>query len=1510
MISGQPTQPLSPLRTLAGKHVLLIGTTGFLAKVMLSMLVERYSVGRLYCLIRAQRSKSARQRFWDEVMGSEMMEPLQARLGPSFQTFVDEKVEVLAGDISQPNLGQDEATVERLRRDVDVVINSAGLVTFNPPFDDAIEVNTIGALEVAKLVATFRSPKLVHISTCFVAGNRSGLIREDEPIVGSFPKQKDMDGVTLDWAREIRDVQRLVEQIKSRTDDAALESRFRQEALDRLEEEGRDVQERTLRAAITNQRRRWLAEELIRVGIERAQHWGWPNIYTYSKALGEQALAATEGLDWAIVRPAIVESSLEYPFPGWNEGMNTSAPLAYLGTRGHVSFPAGDDLILDVVPVDHVASATLAATAALLEGERSMVYQVAAGDVNPASMARVVTLVGLKRRREIKRDEASGEIDWLTARLRERRMPLPVAASRYDRTSAPAFKSLVQRARKFLDDKEPARYGPLAGVLSQARKAAREAETEIGKVVDVFDLFMPFIVENRYVFRTAQTRRLFARMDEADRALLPYTVETMDWRHYWLEVHLPGLEKWVFPKMDTGLGPKRIQIPRSYRDVAEMFESRTDEHARRTAFRVLRKDDVADSYSYRDVRRAAEAVADALLARGVKPGERVLLVSESRPEWGMSYFGILLAGATAVPIDVELSPAEIANLARAAEARGIVASDKQRERLAEVELPAPVWSFASVFERADAPARALVKRPRRKPEDVASILFTSGTTGRPKGVMLTDRNFTALTARLSALFDLNRTDSLLSVLPLHHTFEFSAGLLMPFSAGASITYLEERTPELLSRAFKETPVTAMIGVPAVWEALHRKIFNQVDELGRPVAGIIRALMRVNAWLRDKTPWNVGRWVFRPMHDALGGRMRLLVSGGAPLKSEIWKDFRGLGFSLYEGYGMTEAAPVITVSWPRMKATAGSVGWALPGLEVRIADPDDAGVGEVIARGPTIMAGYLDDPESTERTVRDGWLRTGDQGKLDDEGRLYIVGRQKDVIIDTGGKNVYPDEVEALYAGCPFVKELCVVGIPAETGTGERVACCVVPAYEAPEAEAEGLGRDQVHERIREHFRDVGAKQPVARRVKVLHHWDEELPKTSTRKIKRPYVRELLVRLERTRKEGRHVAERDGVDRTTRWVERAVSTIAQRAASDVVPEARLSADLGFDSLMQLELLNAVEDAFPHARITQEEMAAVETVADLLRLAARDRSEEPEQTVEVGDGEDAPIKVPAVVAGFGKAVLGLAQRAAYERLFEVEVFGRGNIPANRNFIVAANHASHLDMGLVKFALQGLAGNVSTLAAKDYFFDDPLRRLYFENFTNLLPMDRHGSLKKSLRLASRAVREGRTLLLFPEGTRARDGVMIGFKPAIGYLCLNENVDVLPVYLGGTHEALPVGAALPKKRELYVRIGDPIRADRMLAETKGQPRAVAYRHVTDAVEVAVRRLGEQPPMSEPSEREARARVLRRNGAAARDADASGDLPHDAGANGAVPHDAEPTDGSDEDGRSEATSERAEGAR
>jgi long-chain acyl-CoA synthetase len=558
-----------------------------------------------------------------------------------------------------------------------------------------------------------------------------------------------------------------------------------------------------------------------------------------------------------------------------------------------------------------------------------------------------------------------------------------------------------------------------------------------------------------------------------------------------------------------------------------------------------------------------------------------------------------------------------------------------------------------------------------------------------------------------------------------------------------------------------------------------------------------------------------------------------------------KAFRGLGFGLYEGYGLTEAAPVLTVNRPGAKLVPGSVGEPLPGIEVRIAEPDASGVGEVIASGPNVMLGYYEDAAATREAIRDGWLHTGDLGRFDDEKRLYIVGRKKEMILGANGENVYPDELEERYADSPLVKELSIVGLPAPEHAGELVACLVVPDYER-----EGGRREEVRERVREHFKSVSGKLPPAKRVKVLHFTDVELPRTATRKVKRKLVVEELQKLERVRHLGERRGAGDGLASAAaagggddgRWLAELLAAVTGAPLDRLVPEARLE-ELGVDSLMYTELgvaLEAAGVAVPEGA----DLTGVGTVGELGRLvagwgAAVGARRKPAKHARTHDGDDPDaIEIPESLARLGSAGLDWAQRMTYERLFQTRITGRAHLPRSGRFIVAANHASHLDMGLVKHALGEWGPRLVALAAKDYFFEDPVKRAYFENFTSLVPMERHGSLRESLRLAAEVVRQGYVLLIFPEGTRSESGVMREFKPSIGYLALSCKVDVLPMFLEGTHAAMPKGSVLPKRRDIAAHIGPVLSYASLRAAIEGLPRGEHYRMASRRVEDAVRAL------------------------------------------------------------------------
>ncbi len=1458
---------LSPTEIFKGKKIFFIGGTGFVGKVTLSMLLHNFpDVGKVYATVRARDENESKIRFWTSIVTSPTFDPLREKYEDGFEEFIKAKVVPVNGDVGNQYLGMSEEQAREIMQDCDVILNGAGNVTFNPPLESALRTNINGSNNIIELARMMKKPRVVHVSTCFVAGKRSGAIWENEPVVGYFPRKNELVGTTFDVNREVQDCARLSEQARQEADDAVQAAKFREQARQRFMDEGRDPDDESeLKSAIFRERKMWIRERTTELGAARAEYWGWTNIYTYSKSLAEQVIAGQDDIVKTLVRPSIVESSQSYPFPGWNEGFTTTAPLILIALRGQPVIPVNEKLVLDVIPVDMVSGVILAAAMNVLADDNPpLVFQASSGDSNPNDMKRIVGLVGLYKRQHFDEKETGNKI---TNKLSAMIEATPVKQRTYELTSAPMLNRLARRADDLMDKATP-RWGGgrIGNIISDLKKSTEEFKRTTQETIDAFAMFKPFMVDNAYLYRSDNVRALVAMVKEKEKHLLPWYPEKLDWYDYWLNVHFPGMKKWVLPTLEEEL--KSIEKrSHTYKDLLDLFDTATKRFPTRVAMRIERNGR-REQYTYEDVRELTLRAAGFLAANGIEQGDRVLLFSNNMPEWGMTYFGILKTGATAVPIDPSSSVDDIMNFATAAEAKAIVISPKLdaenpelRGKLAEAfaaanhpdgsKQPSPllskegsqdgaalapvVWTFDEIFEmpsETEEAQRLAMLPPKVLGNAVASLIFTSGTTGKPKAVMLSHKNFTNMISMLSSILEMDLTDGVLSVLPMHHTFEFSAGFLTPFANGTQITYLNELTAEDLSRTIENGHVTGMVGVPALWEMLHRRIKTRLRERGDWIADMADNVIEFNSWIRDNTPFNLGPIVFFPIHQGMGGKMRYLISGGSALSEKIQKDLHGLGFTVLEGYGLTESSPVLTVARPGNKLLKGSVGQPLPGVEVKIDSPDESGVGEVMARGQNIMLGYYNDQEATDSVMQDRWLRTGDLGRLDEDGNLYIVGRSKDVIIDSNGKNIYPDEIEELYSKFAYIKEMSVVGMPEDDG-GEKVAALAVPDYEHDIA----LSRAEVNKKIEVHFREVSATLPFFKRVKILRITPFELPRTATRKVKRPEVVEMLQILEeRAKKKTRAVIESKGDDNAL-WIRKIVASVSSRPLSEVDLDDRLS-DLGFDSLMFVELQAAVEDAGGKV-LSPDTLDEVQTVRELLTaVQRRDKTKKlADEPSAEEKKEEEDLYVPSLVRRVGNAVVDLAQDQLYSTVLNTTIEGQVNVPQHVNFIVAPNHASHIDTGLVKRALgKETAEQTVAVAAADYWFDTKYKRAYMNNFTTLVPIERSGSLRQSLRHVTRILHEGYNALIFPEGTRSLTGEIAEFKPVIGYLALNQKIGILPIYLWGTFEAYPKGMTIPARKSIGAKVGAKVGRflsyEELSEMTKGVPNAEAYRLIAARVQ------------------------------------------------------------------------------
>lgn len=1417
LASNGSAPKLDLARLFRGRRLVVVGGTGFLGKVWWAFLLSRFpDIERIYLVMRPKGGASVEERYQKDVEPSAVLDPLRTTHGAGFTAFIRGKLTVVAGDVVQPFCGLPADLREELRGNIDAVVNVAGVVDFDPPLDEALEVNAFGVQNLVALARDLGGVPLLHTSTCYVAGSQTGNVPEIDPRQFPFPRAHELDRSHWDPDREIAECLDVIEQARHRASDAFRQSRFLDEAKKNLLERNEPGRGTVLDAEVRRVKRKFVEARLAEMGMERARFWGFPNTYTYTKAIGEQ-IAAASGLPFTIVRPAVVESTSHFPFPGWNEGVNTSAPLIFIVRQGGLQIP-GSDNYLDVIPCDMVAAGLTLALGELLEGTAKPVYQLGSSDSNPCTMRRFFELSGLYKRRYFQKTGKGGPVLSFLQSHYEGAMLSKTQFEQYGpkviARHGTALSRLMQKAA----------VGPAAPLLKPAAKLLFDFSEQQRKVGNVLTVFLPFTSEFHYIFRCDNTRAAHARLSEAERALVDWSPESIDWRAWFLDVHVPGLERFVFPQIE-----ERLRRPKKAPERHDTLPALLDEMAERFALGVAlqrTEKDGLSRLSFSEWRERSRACAARLSEAGVQPGDRVLLSAQNHPAWPIVFFGILIAGATVVPLDPNIDLAAAENLRDASGARLFIADAQVTARLAALSSSLSFHDLRSMAETGPSGARLAVDA-----DDVAVLIYTSGTTGRPKGVQLTHKNLTSLIASLAPLFPLGRGDRVLSVLPLHHTFELTCGMLLPLSRGSRIVYLDELNADRLVNGLQMGKITALIGVPALWEMLERRIVARIAEHGALASHVFEFAIELNRSLGKNLGVDTGKLLFGPVHQGLGGHLKFLVSGGAALPQSTHHLFAGLGLHLAEGYGLTEASPVLSVAQGGPRAKAGHVGRAIPGVELKIDAPNPDGVGEVLARGPNVMLGYAGDEEATSNVISGGWLRTGDLGRLDRKGQLTLVGRAKDVVVASSGENVYPDDVEARIGKLEHVHEYTVLGVPDGRG-GERLACVAIPEA------LEELARGKRHELARASLDAALQRLPNVQRPALILIFDARLPRTASLKVKRGEVRRLIERALAAAEVP--ASSRGGArDGAAALVRNAVGTIARRDPAQIRPEMTLRGDFGFDSLMLLELLVALEAQVGDS-LDAERLAAVTTISEVEVVVRETRDARKLGTTATIELEaDKPLQIPEALRDAAMHWMGRAQMGFYDTVLRTKVTGRAFIPHNRSTIVAANHASHLDMGLVKYALGGYGEGLVSLAAQDYFFEgNRFRKAYFENFTNLVPMTRSGSVRQALRQAGDLLEQGKTVLIFPEGTRSADGEIHEFKASLGHLALHHDKDILPVWLGGTHAALPKGSTVLKQRDVQARIGLPLLASELKRLTNGLPMSEASRVVAKLAERAVSEL------------------------------------------------------------------------
>ncbi|HYL63164.1 MAG TPA: SDR family oxidoreductase [Candidatus Methylomirabilis sp.] len=531
-------EPVSVRETLTNRHILLIGVTGFIGKVWLVDLLEHVpGIRKITLLIRRNRTTSAERRFHKIIEESPAFDALEEKYAKKLGALLEGKVEVLEGDVSLPGLGLDDATRARLAKSLDLVVNSAGLTDFNPDLRDALSSNVDSVLHLAEFLRKCDHAGLMHLSTCFVVGMRDGRVTEE--LQENYIPSRD---AAFDAEKEIASLREIVRRVEERAESPELTKALRRQALGK----GGDpaaVSATELDGVLKRNRLRWARNRLVRVGLRRAQHLGWPNTYTFTKSLGESVLARhSSELPIAIVRPSIVESSERSPFTGWNEGINTSGPLSYLLGTNFRQLPSNERKCLDVIPVDMVCRGMTLIAAAVISRRHAKLYQLATSAINPVNMGRSIELTGLAHRKHYRTQQ--GIEHWLKVKFET----IPVSKQRYERLSIPMQKAVVSSINR-------------AAVSLRMKKAPlAKQERDLIRAEKLIELYEPFILHNEHVFECENARVLSASLPPEEREIFGFAPEAIDWWEYWINVHIPALRRWCYPLMEGR--PLEARAPR------------------------------------------------------------------------------------------------------------------------------------------------------------------------------------------------------------------------------------------------------------------------------------------------------------------------------------------------------------------------------------------------------------------------------------------------------------------------------------------------------------------------------------------------------------------------------------------------------------------------------------------------------------------------------------------------------------------------------------------------------------------------------------------------------------------------------------------------------------------------------------------------------------------------------------------------------------------------------------
>ncbi|MCT4588572.1 MAG: AMP-binding protein [Carboxylicivirga sp.] len=743
---------------------------------------------------------------------------------------------------------------------------------------------------------------------------------------------------------------------------------------------------------------------------------------------------------------------------------------------------------------------------------------------------------------------------------------------------------------------------------------------------------------------------------------------------------------------------------------------------------------------------------------------RLAIFSENQVGWVYSFYAGWHNNATVVPIDFMSSLDEVAYILKDCFPEVVFTSNEKKELLEKAVEKAGIETQIFVIEECDElplSADDTLGEINTDEEKTGVIIYTSGTTGSPKGVMLSFKNLLANVDAVSNQINIyTRDEVVMMLLPMHHIFPLMGTMIAPLFVGGTIAMSPSMASEDILKTLQDNKVSIIIGVPRLYSAIRKGIRTKIDN-----SAIATALFKLAEKINSKS---FSRKIFKSVHQKFGGAVKYMVCGGAALDPEVGGDYNTLGFEVLEGFGMTEAAPMITFTRPG-RVRIGSPGEALPQAKIEIRD------GEVVVKGPNVMQGYFNRPEETAEVLKDGWLYTGDLGRLDNDGYLYITGRKKEIIVLSNGKNINPSEIEAKIEN----KAACVgeIGVYADL---DQIKAIIVPN----KAEMKGLSPEQQEEKLRWEVVDV-YNQSVSPYKKIMDFsvTDTELPRTRLGKLQRFKLVELANKkeesnepLEEIKLEEYHIV---------------ADFIASEKNCNVRPNNHIEYDLALDSLDKVGLLVFIQSTFG-IEMEVDQLVGFSSVLELSEYIAEKRTKMSVEKINWSKilKEKVNLQLPKTWLT-GTIFLKISKYFFY-LYFRFRGKGAANVPEGA-CIIAPNHQSYFDGLFVASWLRNKCVRNTYFYAKEKHIKSRFLK-FFANRHHIIIMDLNKDLKESIQKMGEALKKKKKLIIFPEGTRSFDGTLGEFKKTFAILSRELNVPIVPVSIKGAVNALPRGSKFPR--------------------------------------------------------------------------------------------------------------------